>query len=128
MGWGLQAGNATVKPDLEGLATAIYFSFVTALSIGYGDVIPLGPLRILAVTEGVAGLLIFGCVISKLVSRRQEELVEQIHHLAFEDRLDRVRGNLHLVLTELQGISGECGRMAPPLEQTLPRIENTAMI
>ena len=70
MGWGLQAGNVAVKPDLEGLGTAIYFSFVTALSIGYGDVIPLGALRILAVAEGVAGLLIFGCVISKLVSRR----------------------------------------------------------
>ena len=104
MGWGLQAGNATVKPDLEGLATAIYFSFVTALSIGYGDVIPLGPLRILAVTEGIAGLLIFGCVISKLVSRRQEELVEEIHRTTFDDRLDRVRTNLHLVLSDLETI------------------------
>src|SRR5512147_3078458 len=27
MGWGLQAGNVAVKPDLEGLGTAIYFSF-----------------------------------------------------------------------------------------------------
>jgi hypothetical protein len=42
MGWGLQAGNNAVKPDLDGLWTAIYFSFVTALSIGYGDVIPTG--------------------------------------------------------------------------------------
>jgi len=104
MGWGLQAGNATVKPDLDGLGTAIYFSFVTALSIGYGDVIPLGPLRILAVTEGIAGLLIFGCVISKLVSRRQEELVEEIHRTTFEDRLDRVRTNLHLILSDFDAI------------------------
>ena len=90
MGWGLQAGNVAVKPDLNGFGTAIYFSFVTALSIGYGDVIPLGALRILAVMEGIAGLLIFGCVISKLVSRRQEELTEEIHRTTFEDRLDRV--------------------------------------
>jgi hypothetical protein len=104
MGWGLQTGNTTVKPDFDGLGTAIYFSFVTALSIGYGDVIPLGPLRILAVTEGIAGLLIFGCVISKLVSHRQEELVEEIHRTTFEDRLDRVRTNLHLVLSDLETI------------------------
>jgi potassium channel LctB len=104
MGWGLQAGDTVVKPDLDGLGTAIYFSFVTALSIGYGDVIPLGPLRVLAVTEGIAGLLIFGCVISKLVSRRQEELVEEIHRTTFEDRLDRVRTNLHLVLSDLEAI------------------------
>jgi hypothetical protein len=40
MGWGLQVENNPVKTDLDGLLTAIYFSFVTALSIGYGDVIP----------------------------------------------------------------------------------------
>jgi len=104
MGWGLLANNTLVKRDIEGLGTAIYFSFVTALSIGYGDVIPLGPLRILAVTEGIAGLLIFGCVISKLVSRRQEELTEEIHRTTFEDRLDRVRTNLHLVFSDLEAL------------------------
>ena len=104
IGWGLQAGNVAVKPDLEGLGTAIYFSFVTALSIGYGDVIPLGALRILAVPEGVAGLLIFGCVISKLVSRRQEELTAEIHRTTFEDRLDRVRTNLHLVFSDFGAV------------------------
>lgn len=78
MGWGLQAGNNAVKPDLDGFVTAIYCSFVTALSIGYGDVIPTGALRVFAIVEGAAGLLISGCVISKLVSRRQEELTEEI--------------------------------------------------
>src|SRR5690242_2736124 len=101
MGWGLQAGISVVHPDVSGLLTAIYFSFVTALSIGYGDVIPIGPLRILAVVEGIAGLLVFGCVISKLVSRRQEELTGEIHRTTFEDRLDRVRTNLHLVFPTL---------------------------
>jgi hypothetical protein len=61
-------------------------------------------MRILAVTEGAIGLLIFGCLISKLVSRRQEALVEETHRIAFEDRLDRVRTNLHLVLNDLDTI------------------------
>lgn len=128
MGWGLQAGNVAVKPDLEGLGTAIYFSFVTALSIGYGDVIPLGALRILAVTEGIAGLLIFGCVISKLVSRRQEELTAEIHRTTFDDRLDRVRTNLHLVFLDfgaVQQLQAEKGSLP---EQVLRRLESTVRV
>src|SRR5215470_18940636 len=128
MGGGLKAGNITIKSDLEGLATAIYFSFVTALSIGYGDVIPLGPLRILAVTEGIAGLLIFGCVISKLVSRRQEELVEEIHRTTFEDRLDRVRTNLHLVLSDLEMIEQMNREHSALPSHVLKRLESSERV
>ena len=128
MGWGLQAGNNLVQPDLNGLGTALYFSFVTALSIGYGDVIPLGPLRILAVTEGIAGLLIFGCVISKLVSRRQEELTEEIHRTTFEDRLDRVRTNLHLVFSDLEAIAQINREHSALPEQVLKRLESSERV
>lgn len=128
MGWGLQVGSMPAKPDLDGLVTAIYFSFVTALSIGYGDVTPIGALRFFAVLEGAAGLLIFGCVISKLVSRRQEELTEEIHRTTFEDRLNRVRTNLHLVFSDLgvvQQLQAEQG-VLPDL--VLRRLESTARV
>jgi potassium channel LctB len=128
MGWGLQAGNTLIKPDLDGFGTAIYFSFVTALSIGYGDVIPLGPLRILAITEGIAGLLIFGCVISKLVSRRQEALVEEIHHTTFEERLDRVRTNLHLVFSDLGTIDQINREQSALPDQVAKRFESSVRV
>jgi potassium channel LctB len=128
MGWGLKAGNAEVKPDLSGFGTAIYFSFVTALSIGYGDVIPIGPLRILAVIEGIAGLLIFGCVISKLVSRRQEELTGEIHRTTFEDRLDRVRTNLHLVFSDLGAVQQLQAEQGALPDQVLRRLESTVRV
>ena len=128
MGWALHAGNSEVKPDLSGFATAIYFSFVTALSIGYGDVIPVGPVRILAVIEGIAGLLIFGCVISKLVSRRQEELTGEIHRTTFEDRLDRVRTNLHLVFSDLGAVQQLQAEQAVLPEQVLRRLESTVRV
>jgi potassium channel LctB len=128
MGWGLQAGNTAIRPDLNGLGTAIYFSFVTALSIGYGDIIPVGPLRILAVTEGIAGLLIFGCVISKLVSRRQEQLVEEIHRTTFEDRLDRVRTNLHLVFSDLEAIDQINRQHSALPDQVLRRFESSVRV
>ena len=128
MGWGLQAGNTAIRPDVNGLGTAIYFSFVTALSIGYGDIIPVGPLRILAVTEGIAGLLIFGCVISKLVSRRQEELVEEIHRTTFEDRLDRVRTNLHLVFADLEAMDQINRQHSALSDQVLRRFESSVRV
>lgn len=128
MGWGLQAGGAAVKPDIEGLGTAIYFSFVTALSIGYGDVVPLGALRVLAVIEGIAGLLIFGCVISKLVSRRQEELTAEIHRTTFEDRLDRVRTNLHLVFSDLGSVRQLQAEQGPLPGQVVRRLESTVRV
>ena len=108
MGHGIRAAGEPISSDLSGLLTSIYFSFVTALSIGYGDVVPVGAFRALAIAEGAAGLLIFGVVISKLVSRHQEELTAEIHRIAFEDRLGRVRTNLHLVHSELQSIAAMC--------------------
>jgi hypothetical protein len=128
MNWGLQTANAPVKPDLNGLVTAIYFSFVTALSIGYGDVIPVGPLRILAIVEGAAGLLTFGCLVSKLVSHRQEELTAEIHRTTFEDRLDRVRTNLHLVFSDLGAVLQLQAEQGVLPEQVLRRLESTVRV
>jgi hypothetical protein len=128
MGWGLHVGSTEVKSDLDGFGTAMYFSFVTALSIGYGDVIPVGPLRILAVGEGIAGLLIFGCVISKLVSRRQEELTQEIHRTTFEDRLDRVRTNLHLVFSDLGAVQQLQAEQGALPDQVLRRLESTVRV
>jgi len=126
-GW-LRSADGPLGGSLADLGSAIYFSFVTALSIGYGDIVPMGPARVLAVLEGAAGLLIFGCVISKLVSRRQEELAEDTHRIAFEQRLGRVRTNLHLVLSELQNIATMCGDHSISAQRVQIRAESTLAI
>jgi hypothetical protein len=38
----------------------VYFSWTTYSSLGYGDVVPTGPLKILAGSEALAGLLLIG--------------------------------------------------------------------
>jgi ion channel len=127
-GHGLLAGGHPVDMSLRGLGTAIYFSFVTATSVGYGDVVPLGAVRVLAVAEAVAGLLIFGAVVAKFVSRRQEELVREIHRVTFEERLSRVQSNLHLVLSELQAVAAmsEDGTIRPARVST--RLESATLV
>jgi len=125
---GLIAGGQPVEMNARGLATAVYFSFVTATSVGYGDVLPLGVARVVAVAEAVSGLLIFGAVVAKFVSRRQDELVREIHRVTFEERLDRVQTNLHLVLSEIQAIAAMCEDGAVRLERVGPRLESAALV
>ena len=49
--------------------TAIYFSFVTLASLGYGDVLPVSdPARGLAVIEAVGGQLYLAVMVARLVS------------------------------------------------------------
>ena len=50
-----------------------------------------------AVAEAITGLLIFGAVVAKFVSHRQDELMSEIHRVTFEERLDRIETNLHMV-------------------------------
>jgi len=132
LGWSarpvLVSSSGHIGTGLSGLLSALYFSSVTATSVGYGDIVPYGAARVIAVGEAVAGLVIFGCVVSKFVSRRQEELIGEIHHIAFEERLGRVRTNLLLVRAELQATARLCeGRdMTPP--EAIARVESAAMV
>lgn len=48
---------------------ALYFSFVTLCTVGYGDIIPVAPVaRMLAFTEATAGLFYMAMIISRLVA------------------------------------------------------------
>jgi hypothetical protein len=124
----LISSSGPVDAGVRGFLSALYFSAVTATSVGYGDIVPIGPARVLAVFEGVAGLILFGCVISKFVSRRQDQLIGEIHHIAFEDRLGRVRTNLLLVRTELQATARLCEGQEIPPPEAVARVESVAMV
>jgi type IV secretory pathway TrbD component len=125
---GLMEHGAMEPASARGLLSALYFSFITAMSVGYGDVLPVGAMRVLAILEAAAGLLIFGFVISKFVSRRQEEVIDEIHRIAFEDRLGRVQTGLHLALGEMQALAALCADGAQPPPRTLARAESVALV
>ena len=124
---GLVEAGTPVGTDLRGFGNALYFSFVTATSIGYGDILPVGIARVIAVAEAISALLIFGAVVAKFVSHRQEELVSEIHRLTFEERLDRVQTNLHMVISELLSIIAMCEAQRPP-NRIGTQLESAALI
>jgi hypothetical protein len=49
--------------------TAVYFSFVTLATLGYGDIVPHTDVaRSLAILEGVGGQLFLAVLVARLVS------------------------------------------------------------
>jgi hypothetical protein len=49
-------------------ADALYFTFVTGLTIGYGDIAPVTPMgRVFAILTGLQGLLITGLIVAVAV-------------------------------------------------------------
>jgi hypothetical protein len=125
---GLVDSGRPIAGNLRGLLSALYFSFVTTTSVGYGDVLPLGPVRILSIVEAVSGLLIFGALVAKFVSRRQDEVVRDIYMVTFETRLDRVQTNLHLVLSELQAIATLCDEGTIQPQRVGARLESAVLV
>ena len=85
-----------VEPTVENFFLLQYFSFITAVSAsqGYGDIFPLGIARFLAVLEAVSGLLLFGLLIAKLVSVKQEVILEEVYGISHEEKLNRVRSTI----------------------------------
>ena len=124
---GLIEAGRPVHADLSGFASAIYFSFVTATSIGYGDIVPVGIARVVAVAEAITGLLIFGAVVAKFVSHRQDALIDEIHRVTFEERLDRIETNLHMVISELLSITAMTETNAP-LNRITTRLESAVIL
>jgi potassium channel LctB len=125
---GLFEEGKRLDGSFHGLLSAIYFSFVTVTSVGYGDILPRGIARAMSIAEAVAGLLIFGAVVSKFVSHRQDQVVAEIHRVTFEERLDRIQTNLHMVLSELQWVAMMFGEGKAPVERINARLESTALV
>jgi hypothetical protein len=125
---GLIEGGIPVGADFKGFGSALYFSFVTATSIGYGDIVPVGGALAVAVIEAISALLIFGAVVAKFVSHRQDQLVSEIHRVTFEERLDRVQTNLHMVISELLAIGAMCEAPEAQVNQFVMRLESTLLI
>lgn len=75
---------------------SIYFSFVTATSTGFGDIWAQGYGKIIAILEVLMGLTIFAVVTSKLVSIKQDVILNEIYEISISERLNRIRSSLYL--------------------------------
>lgn len=102
---GLAQDGNPVRSGWNGFGDCIYFSFVTATTVGYGDIVPSASwARALAAIEAMGGMVLVGAVISRLLSSQQEKLLQETHELAFNERLGRMQNSLHLLISEFQDL------------------------
>lgn len=101
--YGLSFAGATIMyndqiltTSIEGLGNSIYFSFITALTLGYGNIAPLGIAKALSVLEAIGSVSLIGLFIGKLVSMKQEQILEEIKELSFEEATHKVITELYL--------------------------------
>jgi len=79
---------------ITNLLDAIYFSFITATTTGFGDIVPIGMFKFIATLEVIFGLLLLALVTSKLVSIKQDEILEEVYEISFNEKINRVRSSL----------------------------------
>lgn len=100
----LKYGSDIIKLNTEGFIDSLYFSFITATSLGYGDVVPLGISKFLSGLEVILGLIVYGLLISKLVGVKQEVLLEEVYDISYEDVIDRLRSGLYLFRADISRV------------------------
>jgi hypothetical protein len=63
-----RTSTGTTPPDASGLASSLYFSFETLITLGYGDLVPYSPLtRIASTFEALVGFGLLTASVSSIV-------------------------------------------------------------
>ncbi len=69
------SGAAFSRLDGKPLKSAIYMAFITALTIGYGDMTPAHPVsRAIAIVLGIIGMMFTGIIVALAVYATQQSL------------------------------------------------------
>lgn len=84
------------REKVSGLLDHVYFSFVTATTTGFGDIIPTGAFKIIAIFEVVFGLMLLAFVTSKLVSLKQDIILNEVYEISFNEKVNGLRSSLLL--------------------------------
>jgi hypothetical protein len=97
------------------LGNSIYYSIMTATTVGYGDIIPHGISKVLASIQAIGAFFIFGICVGKIVSGKQEIALREIRRLTFEDVFRNTREGLYIIRKDIDhaieaAVSGDLGK------------------
>lgn len=98
----LSSGNSSFlyysnnKEKVISLIDNVYFSFVAATTAGFGDIVPSGFFKIITITELIFGLLLLAFVTSKLVSIKQDAILNELYETSFNEKIYKIRSSLLL--------------------------------
>jgi hypothetical protein len=103
----LTIGNEPLTKDANGFANSIYFSFITAMTIGYNDIVPTGYSKLLVILEAIFSMAFLGLLLAKFVSIRQEEIIQEFEELSFEEATNSAISELYIFRSDAKTIVDE---------------------
>jgi len=89
---------------LEHILDSLYFSVVTATTIGFGDIVPQGFSKLLTMIQSTMALLVFTVLVGKLVSQRQDQTLHEVHRMTFEGVFYHIRHVLFIVRKDFDAL------------------------
>ncbi|MBI3336449.1 two pore domain potassium channel family protein [Candidatus Peregrinibacteria bacterium] len=92
---------AITVPPFERFFDSLYFSIMTATSVGFGDIVPQGFSKILTSIQAIASLSTFAILVTKLVSQKQEHFTENLYRLSNEESAHTILDEFHLVRQDI---------------------------
>jgi hypothetical protein len=96
--------HLTQMDTAERLFNSFYFSIITATSLGYGDILPFGFSKVLAMVQSILALMIFALFVTKLVSQRQDRTLAEVHRMTSESKFYDIRQGLFLVRKDFDAL------------------------
>ena len=96
--------QTTEAKVVDQLSTSVYYSFIAATTTGFGDIIPIGYFKLIAVLQVVIGLLLLALVTSKLVSIKQDMILDGLYELSVNGHVSKIRSSLLLFRQNLDRV------------------------
>lgn len=82
--------------SVDRIEDSIYFSFVSATTTGFGDIVPHGIFKAVSVLEVIINLLMIAIVTSRLVSIKQSLILDELYEASFAEKMNRLRSGMLL--------------------------------
>lgn len=102
-------GLALLHPP-ERLFNSFYFSITTGTSTGYGDILPQGLSKPLAMAQMCLALLVFAIFVTKLVSSRTEATLREVHRMSLDGIFYHIRHVLFIVRKDVDNLLSALAR------------------
>jgi len=91
--------------DVNGFGNSLYFSFITAMTIGYNDITPTGYSKLAVILEAIFSVAALGVFIAKIVAVKQEELEKEVEELSFEESTNSAISELYIFRNDIKNIN-----------------------